>query len=336
SENHPPLQVSRCTKAGGCVSSTQSITLDANWRWLHNSQGSNCYTGNTWNQASCPDPLTCAQQCFLDSANYEGVYGITSSGNSLRLNFVTQSANKNVGSRNYLLNSAGTQYESFNLKGKEFTFTVDVSNLPCGLNGALYFSEMPADGGLSATNTAGAPYGTGYCDAQCPHDVKFIQGQANIVNWKPDSNNPNTGRGQWGSCCAELDVWEANSISEAYTPHVCSNAGLHKCVTAEDCGDGDNRHTGACDKDGCDFNPYRMGVSQFYGPGLVVDTTKPFTVVTQFLTTDGTSASDLVEIRRSFVQNGVVHGNPVSTFAPIPYDSVTDSYCAAQKSLFGD
>ncbi|KAI8607107.1 concanavalin A-like lectin/glucanase domain-containing protein [Chytriomyces sp. MP71] len=79
-----------------------------------------------------------------------------------------------------------------------------------------------------------------------------------------------------------------------------------------------------------------MGVSQFYGPGLVVDTTKPFTVVTQFLTTDGTSASDLVEIRRSFVQNGVVHGNPVSTFAPIPYDSVTDSYCAAQKSLFGD
>lgn len=60
----------------------------------------------------------------------------------------------------------------------EFTFDVDVSNLPCGLNGALYFSEMDADGGLSKypTNKAGAQYGTGYCDSQCPRDLKFING----------------------------------------------------------------------------------------------------------------------------------------------------------------
>merc|ERR1711920_1006304 len=38
---------------------------------------------------------------------------------------------------------------------------------------------MPADGDQSSTNTAGAPYGTGYCDAQCPADVKFIAGEAN-------------------------------------------------------------------------------------------------------------------------------------------------------------
>ena len=35
----------------------------------------------------------------------------------------------------------------FKLKNKEFTFDVDVSELPCGLNGALYFVEMEADGG---------------------------------------------------------------------------------------------------------------------------------------------------------------------------------------------
>jgi len=42
-----------------------------------------------------------------------------------------------------------------------------VSTLPCGLNGALYFVEMDADGGKSkyATNKVGAAYGTGYCDA---------------------------------------------------------------------------------------------------------------------------------------------------------------------------
>jgi cellulose 1,4-beta-cellobiosidase len=69
-------------------------------------------------------------------------------------------------------------YEMFHLKNREFTFDVDVSNLPCGLNGALYFVEMDHDGGLSeyANNKAGAKYGTGYCDSQCPQDVKFING----------------------------------------------------------------------------------------------------------------------------------------------------------------
>ena len=41
----------------------------------------------------------------------------------------------------------------FKLKNKEFTFDVDVSELPCGLNGALYFVEMEKDGGLSYSGT---------------------------------------------------------------------------------------------------------------------------------------------------------------------------------------
>ena len=39
---------------------------------------------------------------------------------------------------------------------------------------------MDADGGVANSgglNKAGAQYGTGYCDAQCPHDMKFIQGE---------------------------------------------------------------------------------------------------------------------------------------------------------------
>lgn len=75
--------------------------------------------------------------------------------------------------------ASDTQYQILQLLGQEFTFDVDVSNLPCGLNGALYFSEMDADGGMSKypTNLAGAKYGTGYCDAQCPQDLKFINGE---------------------------------------------------------------------------------------------------------------------------------------------------------------
>ena len=38
------------------------------------------------------------------------------------------------------------KYEMFKLLGKEFTFTVDVSDMPCGVNGALYFVQMTEDG----------------------------------------------------------------------------------------------------------------------------------------------------------------------------------------------
>jgi cellulose 1,4-beta-cellobiosidase len=39
-----------------------------------------------------------------------------------------------------------THYLIFDFKSKEFTFTIDDSNLDCGLNGALYFVSMDEDG----------------------------------------------------------------------------------------------------------------------------------------------------------------------------------------------
>jgi cellulose 1,4-beta-cellobiosidase len=178
-ETHPPLTVSQCT-ASGCTTSTQSIVIDANWRWLHTVTGyTNCYTGNLWNSTICPDGVTCAANCALDGASYASTYGITTSGNALTLDFVTKSAQTNVGSRTYLMAAGSTtEYQVLKLLGQEFTFDVNVANLPCGLNGALYFTEMDADGGMArwSGNKAGANYGTGYCDAQCPQDIKFIDG----------------------------------------------------------------------------------------------------------------------------------------------------------------
>ena len=42
---------------------------------------------------------------------------------------------------------------------------------------------MDRDGGKSefANNKAGAPYGTGYCDSQCPQDIKFINGKVSAL-----------------------------------------------------------------------------------------------------------------------------------------------------------
>ncbi|KAG9080355.1 hypothetical protein FRC06_006749 [Ceratobasidium sp. 370] len=123
---------------------------------------------------------------------------ITTSGNALTLKFITTNLNgKNVGTRVYLLADDST-CQMFKVKNQEFTFDVDVSNLPCGLNGALYLSEMSADGGLFtySGNKAGAKYGTGYCDAQCPKDIKFINGEANVIGWTPSSNDANS-RWDW-------------------------------------------------------------------------------------------------------------------------------------------
>ncbi|KAF2201360.1 glycoside hydrolase [Delitschia confertaspora ATCC 74209] len=337
-ENHPSLPMQSCT-ASGCTTVNTKVTLDANWRWLHTTSGyDNCYNGNTWNTTLCPDGATCASKCALDGADYSGTYGVTASGNALNLKFVTQgSYSKNIGSRLYLM-ASDTKYQMFKLLNKEFTFDVDVSKLPCGLNGALYLVEMPEDGGMSAhsANKAGAKYGTGYCDTQCPHDIKFINGEANVEGWNPSDNDANAGSGKYGACCAEMDIWEANAISAAYTPHVCSKSGLTKC-SGTDCGDGDDRYSGVCDKDGCDFNSYRMGDTGFYGKGLTVDTSKKFTVVTQFITDSGTDTGKLSEIRRIYVQDGKVIQNSVSKIAGVTQtNAISDKFCKEQKTAFGD
>ncbi|KAG6832993.1 Exoglucanase [Tephrocybe sp. NHM501043] len=312
-ETHPKLPWYKCTKSGGCASqSSGAVTLDANWRWTHATTGAtNCYTGNTWDETLCPDGVTCAANCALDGADYSGTYG-----DALTLKFVTKGANTNVGSRLYLMNS-DDRYEMFKLVNQEFTFDVDVSNLPCGLNGALYFSEMDADGGASkhTTNKAGAKYGTGYCDSQCPRDLKFIDGEANSDGWGGSENDANSGAGNYGACCNEMDVWEANKISAAYTPHPCAATGLSRCEGTA-CGTSDRYAT---------------------GPGMTVDTSKKFTVVTQFISSDGTANGDLAEIRRLYIQNGVVIQNSKTAVSGMDaFDSITDEYCDAQKSAFGD
>ena len=128
-----------------------------------------------------------------------------------------------------------------------------------------------------------------------------------------------------------MDIWEANKISAAVTPHVCNIAGQSACTSNTTCG-----AAGTCDRAGCDFNSYRMGNESFYGAGLTVDTSSQFTVVTQFITADGTDTGDLSEIRRVYVQNGVVIQNSKSDIANVTGNSITDDFCAAQKTAFGD
>lgn len=135
-ETHPSLTWSTCTSSGSCTTTTGSVVIDANWRWLHTVSGyTNCYTGNEWATSICNTSTSCATACCVDGSDYANTYGVTTSGNALTLKFVTQSSTKNIGSRLYLL-ASDTKYQEFSLLGKEFTFDVDVSNLPvCYIEG---------------------------------------------------------------------------------------------------------------------------------------------------------------------------------------------------------
>jgi cellulose 1,4-beta-cellobiosidase len=94
----------------------------------------------------------------------------------------------------------------------------------------------------------------------------------------------------------------------------------------EECGsqEGD-RYVAPTDRDGCDMNAYRQGDTTLYGPGssFQVDTTKPFTFVTQFHASSG----ELDEIKQYYIQDGKKIEHP---------DTETADWCSQQKKAFGD
>merc|ERR1719213_689929 len=161
---------------------------------------------------------------------------------------------------------------------------------------------MDKTGNKGALNEAGAPYGTGYCDGQCARDLKWVAGKANSEGWIPNKADPynNSCEGNMGACCAEMDLWEANKVATAFTPHPATIEGLHVCMGDEECGsqDGD-RFIAPTDRDGCDINAFRMGDQQFY-------------------------VHDGKEIHHPNYSAG---GND---------NMESDAFCAAQKNSFGD
>lgn len=80
-----------------------------------------------------------------------------------------------------------------------------------------------------------------------------------------------------------------------------------------------------------------MGDKEFYGPGsfFTLDSTKLMTVVTQFLTDDGTDNGNLVEIRQFYLQDGKLISHASSSIPGVEGDSVTDALCKNQKTAFG-
>ncbi|KAF1980113.1 putative endoglucanase [Bimuria novae-zelandiae CBS 107.79] len=304
---HPKLTTYKCTTKGGCVSQDTSVVIDWNYHWFHTADWNSCTTSTGGvNATLCPDQATCSQNCFVQGTTNYTSSGVSTSGDTLTMYQYTRNAETgaygNASPRLYLLDPTGKNYEMLQLNGKELTFTVDLSQLPCGENGALYLGEMDKTGGRSELNQGGASYGSGYCDAQCP-----------VQNWR--NGTLNTSGANY--CCNEMDILEANSKAIDFTPHPCT--------------------TTDCDRAGCGYNPYSQGNKGYYGPGGTVDTTKPFTVVTQFNTNDGTPTGTLTSITRKYLQNGVLLPPAVSSGDILTTElcNALDSTAAAFGSLPG-
>ncbi|KAH9904654.1 glycoside hydrolase family 7 protein [Xylariomycetidae sp. FL2044] len=222
------------------------------------------------NEELGPDPAACAANCVCDGAGYEA-NGMFAEGSTVTMNqYMTRDGvMTSIAPRVYLLDQTEENYELLYLKNQEITLDVDVSMLGCGMNGMLHLSEMSASGSRSDLNPAGARY-------------------ANL-----DSR---------GSCCAEMDLWEANSRSTVFMPHVYSTSGVH-----------------ACEGDQC---------------GCL--RTKPFTVTTQFMTDLNNATRGLLnEIRRLYAQDGraIQNAAVASAYMP-PGDSIGMFHCQAAGVTF--
>lgn len=314
-EIHPKITYQSCTKAG-CRNLQGGIVVDTELREIVDDNGNLCFNGE-WDTSICSDGSECSRICSVNGFNYSS-RGIETSGSSVKLPFITPSGA--LGSRAYLFDETEGKYALFKMLNREFSFDVETSTLGCGMNGALYFIEMEADGGLSKYphNTAGANYGTGYCDAQCASKGRFVGNNANI-------------NGEFGSCCFEWDLWEANALATQFAAHPCSVDGPAVVCNNKD----DNCHQ--CDTSGCAWNHYRTGDQSYYGPGLKVNTNQKFTVVTQFLTNNGLDNGTLSEVRRLYVQGGkVIENNRFISGgnSQISFDSIQDDYCTLTDKAY--
>ncbi|CAM1501375.1 Fc.00g105370.m01.CDS01 [Cosmosporella sp. VM-42] len=308
-EVHPKLRTWKCTKRGGCIPKNTAVVLDSLKRPLYQVGHPELSCGKQGappNTTACPDADTCQKNCVMEGIQDYSTVGVTTQGDSLYLDMLRDDDLAKISPRVYLLSENQKSYEMIKLTGNELRFDVDVSKLPCGMNGALYFSEMEKKGGRNELNKAGPVYGTGYCDAQC-YIPPFLNGEGNIEGY--------------GACCNELDVWEANSQSTHLAPHTCNITSLYKCEGAECSRDG------VCDKPGCAYNPYNVGNHEYYGHNMIVDTTQPFTVVTQFLADqDG----KLDSMHRLYVQNNKIIQNAAVNVSSLPgVNYLDDEFCEA-------
>lgn len=136
-EVHPQLTTYRCTVAGGCTEATNYLVLDSLAHSVHQANSTvGCGDwGSAPNATACPTEEACAANCIQEGLSDYSTVGVTTDGASLRMQMIVN--NVSVSPRIYLLDETEGEYEMVKFTGGEFTFDVDATKLPCGMNSAL-------------------------------------------------------------------------------------------------------------------------------------------------------------------------------------------------------
>mmetsp|Transcript_20253 Transcript_20253/g.47978 ORF Transcript_20253/g.47978 Transcript_20253/m.47978 type:complete len:572 (+) Transcript_20253:38-1753(+) len=269
----------------------QFVMLDSRWRYLYTVDGKSCASVST-------DPGD-MERCYLQglkASRYSDSYGVfvgSPNNRAVTLRYATKDPDAptpNYGSRVYLTDGEG--YTQFAPLSGEISFDIDISKVPAGMNAAVYLVSMDTYGNMNSIsnsgvmNVAGWRRGLGYCDAQCPTDLRFVQDKGF------NQNN------HYASCCPEMDLFEANRFVSAMTAHPCKLTSESVCDASKN-----KKCKAECDSNGADVNTFRE-----YGPGHAlfnnVDVMLPFTVTTRFITDNGYANGTLVEIEQELIQNG--------------------------------
>eukprot|EP00664_Eupelagonemidae_sp_cell27_P000528 gene528-6335_t len=126
-----------------------------------------------------------------------------------------------------------------------------------------------------------------------------------------------------------MDLFEANTGAQQYTTHACVDACGSYTANVSQCKGVQGTPSSVCDQSGCGLNPFRYGPGTTYdaefnndkwygkGAGFALDSSSPFTVVTQF----HTAAGALTNITRFYMQKGK------RVDLPTLYPALTKDYC---------
>merc|ERR1719203_134537 len=142
--------------------------------------------------------------------------------------------------------------------GKLLRFTVDLSDVGCACNLALYLISSPALdwNGMPSPGTDRGGQPPYYCDA-------------------------NEVGGQW---CPEIDIMEANNHAFQATPHKCDEPA--------------NGHYTSCDRAGCEQSTRELKGAYGPGKEYTIDTRQPFEVQTEFLEAAGVFSGMKTSLRQ--------------------------------------
>jgi cellulose 1,4-beta-cellobiosidase len=139
----------------------------------------NCYDGNLWSDKLCPDGPTCGKNCVIEGAYYQHTLVVDASGDGVTLTFVTHGwCSTNVGMGLYVLQERKSRQIE-----KVFMFSVYARTCRAARTVCSTLCKGPARRDFVVYgHRASAKYGTGYCGAQYPSDLKFINGIPNRLS----------------------------------------------------------------------------------------------------------------------------------------------------------